>query len=272
MDKIREIERQIGFEETSQEYAQFVDKFKPKKTTDDCYTTTEVYEAVADWVREKYGIARERMVRPFYPGGDYERQSYKMSDVVVDNPPFSIITKIISFYQLHDIPFFLFAPTLTLFSIGRKNDVSFLPLGADVTYENGAKVNTSFVTNLEREYRIMIPPDLVSAIKKANEQKKQNKKITPYVYPDNVVSAALLQKIGDRGVPLYIKKTDCVWIHKLDSQKGKGIFGGGYLLSDQAAADRAAADRAAADRAAAVEAIEWTLSNREKEIIKALGK
>lgn len=128
MEKIRQIERQIGFDETSSEYRDFIDKFKIRKTTDDCYTPTAVYEAVAEWVREKYGIDRERMVRPFYPGGDYERHEYKMSDVVVDNPPFSILSNIISFYQQHEIPFFLFAPTLTLFTSGRKNDVSFLPL------------------------------------------------------------------------------------------------------------------------------------------------
>lgn len=267
MDKIREIERQIGFDETSAEYAQFVEKFKPKKTTDDCYTPQAVYEAFAEWVREKYGIERKRMVRPFYPGGDYERQAYRMTDVVVDNPPFSIISKIIAFYQKHDIPFFLFAPTLTLFSSGRNNDVSYLPLGADVTYDNGANVNTSFVTNLEKEYRIMIPPELVRSIKNANKQQKKKKDIPKYVYPVNVVSASLLIKIADREVPLHIKKADCVWIDKLDNMHGKAIFGGGYLLSD-----RAAADRSAADRAAEKDVQVWTLSCREKKIIKDLGK
>lgn len=30
------------------EYDAFVEKFKPKKTTDDCYTPANVYDAVAD--------------------------------------------------------------------------------------------------------------------------------------------------------------------------------------------------------------------------------
>ena len=30
-------------------YDEFVEKFKPKLTTDDCYTPPVVYEAVADW-------------------------------------------------------------------------------------------------------------------------------------------------------------------------------------------------------------------------------
>ena len=34
------------------DYEGFVEKFKPKKTTDDCYTPPEVYNEVMAWVRE----------------------------------------------------------------------------------------------------------------------------------------------------------------------------------------------------------------------------
>lgn len=54
------------------EYAAFVDKFKPKKTTDDCYTPEPVYEAVADWVAKEFGLEKSRFLRPFYPGGGGE--------------------------------------------------------------------------------------------------------------------------------------------------------------------------------------------------------
>ena len=57
--------------EDDEEYQQFVEKFIPKKTTDDCYTPALVYDAVADWVANKYGIKKSAFVRPFYPGGDY---------------------------------------------------------------------------------------------------------------------------------------------------------------------------------------------------------
>lgn len=50
-------------------YEEFVEKFKPKKTTDDCYTPPEIYEAVKEWACEEYGIDRKRIVRPFYLGG-----------------------------------------------------------------------------------------------------------------------------------------------------------------------------------------------------------
>ena len=37
-------------------YEEFVEKFKPKKTTDDCYTPPLVYDAVAEWVAKEYGL------------------------------------------------------------------------------------------------------------------------------------------------------------------------------------------------------------------------
>lgn len=100
----------------NKEYKAFVEKFKPKKTTDDCYTPPNIYEAVVDWCEKEYGIDRTKIVRPFYPGGDYEHYPYKEDDVVIDNPPFSILAKIIRFYNENNIKYFLFAPTLTLFS------------------------------------------------------------------------------------------------------------------------------------------------------------
>ena len=33
----------------SNTYEEFFDKFKPKKTTDDCYTPGAIYEVVKDW-------------------------------------------------------------------------------------------------------------------------------------------------------------------------------------------------------------------------------
>lgn len=42
----------------SKNYEEFVEKFKPKKTTDDCYTPPAVYDALADWVADKWSAAR----------------------------------------------------------------------------------------------------------------------------------------------------------------------------------------------------------------------
>lgn len=98
------------------EYEAFVDKFKPKKTTDDCYTPPDVYDTVLQWVSDEYGIQGRPVVRPFWPGGDYQHETYPAECVVIDNPPFSILSKICRWYLEHDIDFFLFAPYLTNFS------------------------------------------------------------------------------------------------------------------------------------------------------------
>ncbi|MFC2416236.1 MAG: hypothetical protein ACFNPT_11025, partial [Neisseria elongata] len=94
--------------EEFEDYEGFVEKFKPKLTTDDCYTPPAVYTAVLEWVKDEIGITEGmEVIRPFYPGGDYENEDY-MGKVVIDNPPFSIISRIVRFYQERGIPFFLF--------------------------------------------------------------------------------------------------------------------------------------------------------------------
>lgn len=96
-----------ALEEGNDEYSEFVEKFKPKKTTDDCYTPQNVYDAIAEWVAEEYGLDKVNFVRPFYPGGDYQAEEYKPDDIVVDNPPFSILGEILKFYVAKGVKFFL---------------------------------------------------------------------------------------------------------------------------------------------------------------------
>lgn len=135
------------WENETPEYREFVEKFKLKKTPDDCYTPPEIYEAVRDWAVAEYGLHGREIVRPFFPGGDYENAEYPAGCVVLDNPPFSIISKICAWYDARKIDYFLFAPHLTLFSTnsGRSN---YIVLDLKITYENGAKLSTGFVTNL----------------------------------------------------------------------------------------------------------------------------
>lgn len=257
----------MAFDDTKDnaEYQAFVDKFKPKKTTDDCYTPPNVYDAVADWVAEEYDANRDNFVRPFYPGGDYENFDYPDGCVVVDNPPFSIITKIVRFYMSTGVRFFLFAPTLTLFG-GKVREVCYIPVGADITYENGAKVNTSFVTNLD-EFQMRSAPELYRCVKIQNDinENARTAELPKYSYPDQVLTAAAAYRYSHYGVDFRLRREDCMFISAMDEQKKckKGIFGGGLLLSNAAAAERAAAERTAATK--------WELSTRELEIIKGLG-
>ncbi len=257
-------------------YKDFTDKFKPKLTTDDCYTPPEVYDAVRDWACAEYGIDPAGIVRPFYPGGDYKRHEYPDGCTVLDNPPFSILTKICEFYLQHGIRFFLFAPGLTAFS--SRNVVvrtTHIVCEATITYANGAAVNTAFVTNLGGDVIARTAPELRRAIEAAQKRAKQTKQMPKYEYPPHVLTAAMLQRYSKYGIDFAVTAKDCMPISKLDAQAGAGkaIFGGGLLLSERVAAERAAAERAAAERAAAERAAAtvWELSERERRMVAALG-
>ena len=63
----------------SKTYEEFVEKFKPKKTTDDCYTPPAIYDVIKDWVCHRYKINSEKIMRPFYPGGIIETKSIEMT-------------------------------------------------------------------------------------------------------------------------------------------------------------------------------------------------
>lgn len=254
--------------ESTPEYEAFVDKFKPKKTTDECYTPEPIYEAVLGWACERYGFDPACVVRPFYPGGDYENYEYPDGCVVLDNPPFSILTKICQFYLDRGIRFFLFAPSLTAFCgksvVMRMNHII---CDASIVYENGAVVRTSFVSNLDEDVVAQTAPDLTAKINAVSAQLRaeQTRSVPKYAYPDHVCTAAMLQRYSKYGVDLSIHRADCMYISKLDAQKEmkKAVYGGGLLLSERAAAEKAAAEKA--------DAYVWSLSEREKALVASLG-
>lgn len=260
----------------SREYLEFLQKFKTKKTTDDCYTPVNVYNAVRDWCEAEYGTAGRRVVRPFYPGGDYQSFPYEDGDVVIDNPPFSILSKIVKFYEERDIKYFLFAPALTTFGTNAKTSII---TGSSIEYANGAKVRTNFITSLDDENKVRSAPKLKKAIEEAQKKEKENAaKLPCYTYPANVISSARLLKIA--AVEFSVKRCEVSGkIGKLDSQRvaGKGIFGGGYIISTAAAtklktAELKTAELKAAELKAAHDEVEWSLSEREKAIIAELDK
>lgn len=270
------IDEQVTLGDIDPEYQAFVDKFKPKKTTDDCYTPQNVYDAVLGWVVKEYGIDREKVMRPFWPGGDFEKEDYPEGVTVVDNPPFSIISKICRVYVRRGVRFFLFAPYLTNFNV-RVDEVTNIITDISIIYENGARVNTAFLTNLDPVYKIRTAPGLREAIAKANKEntRKDKKELPKYDYPPEVVTATMMGYLSKYGIDFRIKKGECHFTRELESQRaeGKQIFGGGFLVSEKAAAEKAAAEKAAAKKAAAEKAAAhvWELSEKEKQIIKLLG-
>lgn len=203
------------------DYEGFVEKFKPKKTTDDCYTPPQIYNAIVDYVKMRVpDIAESEILRPFYPGGDFEAVNYQPNHVVVDNPPFSIMSKIVKFYLKNKIRFFLFAPHLTLFGVPEK--ATKIVVGASIVYENGAKVATSFVTNMYGEGAIICDGELFKILDALNAPKATLRKIK---HPDNVVSAALLSHIPKRGISVSFPANQIIKIKEYGA--GYQIFGGG---------------------------------------------
>ena len=151
-------------------YEEFVAKFNKEapKTTDDCYTPPEIYEVVLEWAKEHLHIGDRPVVRPFYPGGDFENFDYPANCVVVDNPPFSIFAKILKWYNERGIDFFLFAPSLTSIREG----VTFVSVDAVIQYENGARVSTAFVTNMMGNLLCITAPELNENINEANRKRQ----------------------------------------------------------------------------------------------------
>lgn len=279
------------------EYQEFLKKFAPeiKKTTDDCYTPTLVYDAVVEWVANEYNVSPANFVRPFYPGGDYQKERYKSTDIVVDNPPFSIMSEIIRFYQANGIRFFLFAPHLTLFS-GSTDGITCLPVGVSVTYENGANICTSFLTNMEPKHiRFRSEPRLYEAMRKANEVnraivvKNNGKMQARYIYPEYLVQTPFLCQCSRLGFDFVATVDETYQVPELDSQKekGKAIFGKGYLISERllelrrkfeseryerecAFQKKVEKEKQLKEQAAREEATVWPLSERERKIIEGL--
>lgn len=264
--KAKYVQGQVGRDN----YEEFVAKFKTRLTNDDCYTPVEVYEAVLGWLREKVDIEGCNIVRPFWPGGDYEAYDYKEDDVVVDNPPFSILARILRFYQDRGIRFFLFGPQLTLFS--SSSSLTYIPCGYQIVYANGAKVNTGFISNLFGDVFAMSAPDLGKRIKEAQEKARGevSAPMPKYEYPPEVLTSSMLGYLSTHGVEFVVMRDEVcpVPLSALVAQKavGKAIFGKGWLISERKAAERKAAEKKVAENV-----IVWELSEAEREAVRRIS-
>lgn len=158
------------------------------------------------------------------------RAKYPPGYTVVDNPPFSILSEIVHVYMRAKVPFFLFAPHLTLLNIAAgRTDVTRLICDGRITYENGAQVNTDFVTNLDPEYVVRTVPTLRDAIMEADKANIAVKTLPKYEYPLELVTAADLGMLPRYGVEWNLPKDEAIFIRALDAMKAQDrqIFGGG---------------------------------------------
>ena len=203
----------------------------------------------------------KEVLRPFYPGGDYEHAEYPEDGVVIDNPPFSMFTKICKFYSERRIPFFLFGPGLTIFSCLKYCSV--VVVAPRIEFSNGANVQCNFATNLIGDTLVTISPELSKAIAACPSQ-PQKASLAKYQYPKELLSVSDLQTMAKGNLPFSVNRNEAVIVRNLDNHPKKGLFGKHLLISE------AAAVKAAAVKSAAVKAIPIILSERERAIIDNL--
>lgn len=239
----------------SPEYDAFVAKFKARHTSDDTFTPENIYNCVRDWAVRKYRLEGAAIVRPFWPGGDYRAADYPEGSVVIDNPPFSILSQIVRFYNDRGVRYFLFCNGLTAINLVRDRRAA----GVSIRYDNGASVATNFVTNLSGDVLIEAAPDLHDALERVNDAnlKAHRRRVRRLAHPYGTVTSAGLNYLAVHHVPFKVARRDALFVHRLDC--GVSLFGGAFLLSPRAAAERAAAERI-------------MLSARELELQRGIGR
>lgn len=243
------------------DYESYVAKFRTAnfaKTTDDTYTPQDVYEAVLRYVGTVTDLSGREILRPFYPGGDYERAGYPEDGVVVDNPPFSQFTRICRFYSARGIPFFLFGPGMTIFSCC--SCCTAVVADTQITFDNGAVVKCNFASNLFGDTVAMTSPELAAMIAACPSQ-RQPPKLPKYEYPPEVLSVSDMQTLCRGGVDFSVGRSECRIIRNLDLHPKKGGLYGNHLLLAEAKAE------AKADCTVRI-----GLSARERRMVERLGK
>ena len=237
-----------GIKERLEDYEGFLERLKrhgadAPKTTDDCFTPPHIYAAVVDWLAARVDLDGRRIVRPFVPGGDFEAFPYEEGDIVVDNPPFSILSRIKLFYLSRGVPFFLFAPGLTLWSSTSKADgLTHIVTGYTPAFENGAKIQVGFVTDLFPGTRIIVAPSLAAAMREAEERagkKGPERKVAKYAYPPEVWNPATLGTLAKNGGfdDIAVPVASSRFLHSLAQQRlyHKSFYGGGVMVDRRTA-------------------------------------
>lgn len=255
---------------TFEDYEGFVKKFEAKKTTDDCYTPPTIYETVKEWTVKRFGLNEVRIIRPFKFGGNFINEDYSGDCVVIDNPPFSILKKICDYYNARGIRFFLFCPALSSIYKG----CTYVAVNVKITYENGANVNTCFVTNLAGDLIAMTAPDLSKSLNAENKRlAKQGKKvISMLAFPSRVLRAFDLQRLAGCGVHYEVRASEGVVRNKVCDYN---TFGNSVLLSDEATEKRIKAEedaRRAKIKERSAEKTLLQLSQTDWNIINSLNK
>ena len=229
--------------ESEKMYSYCVTNGRNINTTDECYTPPAVYDTVLDYAVERYNLQDKHIVRPFIPGGDYQKYVYDKNDVVIDNPPFSITTKIAKWYIDRNIPFLLFINGLYGVSLSRglHGNATVIVTNAPVSFYNKGsekRIRLGFVTNLEPKNIILRADATLTNRLNGLVKKKSFKR---FQYPENFLKNNDILAALQRNVELKLTTDNCLFEDNLDYHKahthGKSqrvsVFGGGYLVNDR---------------------------------------
>lgn len=220
-----------GAHRPTKDYDTWINNLEKRvKTSDDAFTPPKIYEALLEYINEKITpIDTIEIQRPFYPGGDYQKEAetYNEKSVVIDNPPFSICSEIVEFYTKNNIKFFIFTNGLTVFHYSSKG-VHLLCPYASLEYENGAKVPTCFIHNL-LPAGITISGELKERLLKVARPPKREKK--KYQYPNEVLSVGQSLELA-KAIKGEVTITNYKYVPALNYKgKRKKVFCGALILS-----------------------------------------
>ena len=120
-------------------------------------------------------------------------------------------------------------------AMDRYNEFTHICTCFPAEYENGAKVSTSFLTNLTTGgERVVVEsaPELYRALKEAQEfGEAKAREIPKYAYPKEVLTASMVGYLSKYGAKLQISASECQLLKAMDEQRaqGKKLFGQGLL-------------------------------------------
>lgn len=256
-----------GRNEVFNDYEAYVAKFKDApQNTDDTFTPPDVFEAVLEWLKGKGKITDGTpIIRPFYPGGDFETADYPDGCVVVDNPPFSIFTKCCKWFTARGVPFFLFGPGLSITYVA--DFCTIILTDSAIRFENGVMVLVSFASNMFGGAAAIAAGDLAQMLDGCESQRERTRKKTrKFVWPEGVVAASDLRTIAKAGGTFILEREYCEVAGCIG---GESIFGKAWL-SGQHAAAKAAAAAAAKAAAAKVDVVKVELKPSERQTLERL--
>lgn len=177
-----------------------------RATKDEIYTDQDEYNDLTEFFKQYYPEAFKRpIVRPFYPGGNYEDLTqYPAGCLVFDNPPFSIESKIVKFYNEHNIQYILFAPGNNLSNM--RNGCSTWT-GCTIHYDAVAFFS-QFLTNLDTQQTLHISGELYNFMRNRYSTRHPVKQNLKDMMPDDCFYAGNVQVIARQGKNKTIRLTD----------------------------------------------------------------